>query len=149
MTPATPADPSTTTPPAGLEIVELSIPETLDAPGGDDFRAAVEIWNAIELESFGPAADRRAAEESLPSWRNQRWERRRMLLAKLDGRVVGRGAAHSPVSSPETAFVHVSVVEDARRQGIGAALADRLEHLRARRRRHEDAGLGGDADRRR
>jgi GNAT superfamily N-acetyltransferase len=117
--------------PTGLEIVEPPIPASLEAgtPGADDFRAAVEVWNAIELEAFGRAADPSRPEEALPSWANQRWERRRLLLAKLDGRVVGRAAVHVPESSPDTGFWSVMVVADARRQGIGTALAERLEAI--------------------
>ncbi|WP_181408894.1 GNAT family N-acetyltransferase [Schumannella soli] len=114
-----------------VEIAELRIPVSLDTATADvdDFRAAVELWNAIEREAFGRAADPSQPGEVLPAWANQRWERRRMVLAKLDGRVVGRAALHVPASSPDTGFCSVMVAADARRRGIGTALADGLETL--------------------
>ena len=39
--------------PADVTIEELPIPETLDGPGGADFRATVDVRNAAESRAYG------------------------------------------------------------------------------------------------
>lgn len=90
-------------------------------------------WNALLGEGFN--AGREAAwwasdEATLAQYGNPKPERTSVLLiATLDGRPVG--AADADVDPGEPAEVEISVLPDARRQGVGTALAEAVrERLR-------------------
>lgn len=109
-------------------IEEATIPTTLDGPTGRTFREMVEVRNAIEAEAVGSDEFSPTAEELLPAWLNTIDEPKRLLLARADGRVVGRGILElPPEEGSTTAFVSVEVLPDYREAGIGTALLARIE----------------------
>ncbi len=110
-------------------IDELAIPATLDAPGGDDFRAMVDVRNAVTSHTSGGADLNYTAEELLPHWHDE-YEPKRLLLARVGGRVVARGVYEVIADDDGTvAWVNVEVHPEMRRLGIGSALLDALEQL--------------------
>lgn len=111
-----------------VTLEELDIPEALDALGGDEFRAMVDVRNAIESETIGSEEFAPTAEELLPIWQNVEDEPKRLLLARVDGRVAGRAVLElPPEAGSRTAYVSVEVLPDAREAGIGTAMLTMIE----------------------
>jgi len=111
-----------------VELAEATIPPSLDGPDGEAFREMVAVRNAVEEEAVGSTEFSPTAEELLPIWRNTVDEPKRLVLARADGRVVGRGTVElPPEEGSTTAFVSVEVLPDYRDAGIGTALLDRVE----------------------
>lgn len=136
---------------AGFEIVDLAIPERIDdSPAARDFVDSVAARNAAEAVTMGLALSF-TAEELLPGWRPSVHEERRLVGARVDGRIVARGTYESPTEgdASNTAWSIVQVHPDFTGRGIGRALADRVEHLareRGRTQVHVYAGappMGG------
>jgi GNAT superfamily N-acetyltransferase len=114
-----------------LSIDELPIPETLDAAGGADFVEMVELRNAIEREILGTDDLAPTARELLAFFRD-RYAPKRLFLARLDGRIVGRGVYEwQPEENAPAAFIEIQVARDARRRGVGTALLAQLEAVAA------------------
>lgn len=115
---------------------ELRIPETLDGPDGDAFREMVTVRNAIESAAVGSDDFAPTAEELLPFWRNAIDDPKRLLLARVDGRIVGRAVLELPSEAGSTtAFVSVEVLPDFRDAGIGTAMLETIEAWAAEARR--------------
>jgi GNAT superfamily N-acetyltransferase len=111
-------------------IDELTIPATLDDPGGDAFREMVEVRNAIEADTLGSWALAVTPEELLPGFQNQQYEPRRLFVARVDGAIVGRGIlSWSTEEGTNVSWVFVEIHRDVRNRGIGGAMLDRLEAL--------------------
>jgi GNAT superfamily N-acetyltransferase len=115
---------------SGFHIEELTIPATLDvSPAARDFEQTVEARNAAEAESFGATGMDFTAAELLPGWQESAHEERRLLGARVDGRIVARGTYSSPRQgdAASTAVLSVQVHPAFTGRGIGRALADTLE----------------------
>jgi GNAT superfamily N-acetyltransferase len=111
-----------------VTLEEPTIPDTLDGPDGAAFREMVEVRNAIESAAMGSDDFAPTAEELLPLWRNSIDEPKRLLLARVDGSIVGRGVLELPTEdASRTAFVSVEVLPDYREAGIGTAMLERTE----------------------
>lgn len=113
----------------GFRIDEVPLPRDLvHDPHAVDFVAMVAVRNACEVAAYG-TTDVALAPERLLTAMSDPGAPVRVLLARVDGRVVGRGLYETLLDDPETAWLDVRVHPDARRQGIGTALADRVEQL--------------------
>lgn len=113
-------------------IDELAIPAALDgSPAARDFEHATEARNAAEIASLGTPDAAFPADELLPGWQPSAHQQRRMLVARIDGRVVARACYQSPIGgdASNTAWVQLQVHPDATGRGIGRALADAVEAL--------------------
>ncbi len=109
-----------------FEVTEALIPATLDGAGGAEFREMVAVRNEIEAEVMGTEDVSPTAEDLLPNWQNP-YEPQSLFLARVDGRIVGRGVLGTSLDSATVAYVSVEVLSEYRRRGIGAALFDALE----------------------
>ncbi|HEV7848104.1 MAG TPA: GNAT family N-acetyltransferase [Mycetocola sp.] len=111
----------------GLTIHEFSIPESLEAEGGDDFAEMVAMRNAIEAEILGTDDLDATAKELLPFYQDA-FAPKRLFLARIDGRIVGRGVYEWQLEEgAPAAFIEVQVAEPVRRRGVGTSLLRVLE----------------------
>lgn len=111
----------------GLTIHEFSVPATLDDEGGDDFIEMVDVRNAIETEILGTDDLNPTAKELLPFFHDA-FSPKRLFLARIDGRIVGRGVYEwQPEEGATAAFIEVQVAQQARRRGVGTSLLRVLE----------------------
>jgi len=106
-------------------IEELVIPTSIDAAGGDDFAEMIRVRNEIEAESVGNHDLAFEPAEMLPHWQRS-WEPKRLLVARVDGRIVARAIYESEPDESPTAWLAVEVLPSYRRQGIGSALYNSL-----------------------
>ncbi|WP_426736955.1 N-acetyltransferase family protein [Plantibacter sp. 2H11-2] len=92
------------------------------------FDTVQEVANTLEAEIWSTDDFALTSAMTLPDYRDQRFQRRVLLAAVLDGRVVGRGwLGYGTEADAATASLDVGVLPDARRQGIGTALLSELE----------------------
>lgn len=115
-----------------FEIVDLVIPPKLDgSPDAVAFEQAVEARNAAEAAVTGTGELAYLAAELLPGWQESAHEPRRMLGARVDGRVVARAVyeTRSEGDAVNTAWVQVQVHPEFTRRGIGRALSDAVEAI--------------------
>ena len=117
---------------ADFRIEPLAIPDAVGAPGWDDFCAMVEVRNRCEESSYGTRELTHTAEELFPAWRWDRFDPRRALVARREGRIVGRAVYETQAdeASPH-AWLEVQVLPEHRGIGIGTALAAAVESLAA------------------
>lgn len=115
--------------PTDFTIDELSIPSLAD--GSDaDFDEMIDVRNAIETGILGSDALSHSAAELLPSYQPQQYETKRMFLARVAGRIVGRAILWwSNAPDSDVAKLVGEVTPEFRGRGIGAAFFDRLERL--------------------
>ncbi|GAA1699885.1 hypothetical protein GCM10009792_19970 [Microcella alkalica] len=107
-------------------IEQLSIPTSLDAPGAEDFRASVDVRNAVRVHDAGTDDVAASAELLLPGWLDPH-EPKTLLVARVDGRIVARGVCERRVDETETAWMIAEVLPEFRGRGIGRALSLALE----------------------
>lgn len=113
-------------------IDELTIPATLDAPGAADFIDMVTARNAVETFGFGSPDLEYSAEELLPGWLDTEYEPKRLLVARVAGRIVARGCFEIRTEgAPDVAWLIIEVSPEFRGRGIGTALLAALEDLAA------------------
>lgn len=113
----------------GFTIDELAIPESLDKPGGADFIEMTELRNQIEAETIGSRDLSYAPAELLPHWQDP-YSPQRLLLARVDGQIVGRAVYEAPISpGSKEVWLEVEVLAPFRRRGIGSALYDAVLKL--------------------
>jgi GNAT superfamily N-acetyltransferase len=116
----------------GFTIDEVRIPTTLDgSPEALDFEGAVDARNAAEVAGFGTADVVYTAAELLPGWQPSDHEKRRLIVARVDGRVVARGVYETRLEgdSMHIAWLQAQVHPDFTGRGIGRAISDELERL--------------------
>ncbi len=88
----------------------------------------VAVRNAIESATVGSDDFSSTAEELLPIWRNSVDEPKRLLLARVDGAIVGRAVLELPPETGSvTAAVEVAVLPDFREAGVGTAMLETVE----------------------
>jgi len=113
---------------AEVTIDEIVIPQTLDDPSGPDFSGSIAVRNAVQAAAFGTNEMFMPADDMLPFWLDPH-EPKRLLVARIDGRIVARAVVEHTLESSEIAWVTVEVLPEFRAVGIGSALADRAEGL--------------------
>ena len=114
---------------AAFTIDELHVPTTLDAPGGADFSAAVDLGNAVEAIGYGTTELAYFPTEEL-AWYLDPYRPYRLLLARVDGTLAGRAIFETRADDEaDTAWLTMQVLPEFRRRGIGTALADAVEAM--------------------
>ena len=113
-----------------VSIGELAIPASIDAPGAEDFIEMTRVRNRVGAEVSGNFDLAVRPDELLPSWLAQDFEKKRMLVARVDGRIVARAVIELPTGTP-VAWITVEVLSRFRCRGIGSQLYDRLEAVAA------------------
>lgn len=112
-----------------VTIDEVSIPETIDAPGAADFIRGIEVGNAVEAIGYGTPDLSYEPDEELPHFSDPH-QPHRMLVARVDGGIVARALYETQSGDgADSAWVIVEVLPEFRRHGIGTALADAVEAL--------------------
>jgi len=112
-------------------VDEVNPPLSLDAPGAEDFIAAVAVKNALEAEGYGTDELSYTPEESLPGWHDKN-QPIRLFVVRVDGRVVAR-AYYNTLADDDTgtAWIGGGVLAPYRRQGIGQSLIDHVSEVAA------------------
>lgn len=107
-----------------FEIEELVIPTSIDHAA--DFAATVAVRNVCETLVYGEDMGFDAA-ALLPRWQDTEYNPKRLLAARIDGRIVARGVYEIYTeAADDVAWITVQVHPDARGRGIGSALLERL-----------------------
>ena len=113
-------------------IDELRIPRAVGAAGWDDFVEMTRVRNEIEAATVGTTELGLPAEELLPRWIDAH-DPRRLFLARVDGRIVGRGTYEfAPEPRDPVGWLTVEVLPEFRRRGVGGALFDAMEQVARR-----------------
>lgn len=113
-------------------IEELVIPAKLDgSAAARDFEQSVEARNAAVEFVAGTDEMAYPATELLPDWQPSTHEPRRLLGARVDGRIVARGCyeTRSEGDAANTEWLQVQVHPDFTGRGIGRALSDGVEAM--------------------
>ncbi|HEY5230478.1 MAG TPA: GNAT family N-acetyltransferase, partial [Galbitalea sp.] len=112
---------------ADFAIAELRIPRAIGEPGWDDFVEMTRVRNEIETATVGTDELGVTPEELLPRWIDPH-DPRRLFLARIDGRIVGRGTYEfTPEPRDPVGWLTVEVLAEFRRRGIGSALFEAME----------------------
>ncbi|OYX54574.1 MAG: hypothetical protein B7Y93_05945 [Micrococcales bacterium 32-70-13] len=115
---------------SAIEITEVGIPESLEAPDAAEFIACVDVRNAVWRADSGTDDLTYTAAELLPGWQKAMFEPKRMFAARLDGRLVARGVYETRTEeAADTVWLIAEVLPDARGHGVGEALARHLEGI--------------------
>lgn len=128
-----------------LRIDEIVIPASIDDADAADFLAAIDVTLTARADPFGDHLIFRPREELFnlhdPSRRN------RQFVARLDGRVVGRGGYSVMPNDTTTAWAGVEVLPEFRNRGVGSALLTTIEDaIRADGRKKIIADIRTDED---
>ncbi|MDQ2699681.1 MAG: GNAT family N-acetyltransferase, partial [Actinomycetota bacterium] len=110
-------------------IDEVAIPQVVDAPNAAAFVRAIELGNAVEAIGFGTPDLAFEPDEELPHWKNPQ-QPMRLLVARVDDRIVGRGIYETQVGEQsDSGWLVTQVLPEFRGHGIGTALADAVESM--------------------
>ncbi|MET0829336.1 MAG: GNAT family N-acetyltransferase [Microbacterium sp.] len=116
------------TAPVGVELRPLTIPASIDAPDAADFVEMVRVRNRIYRETAGHDDHRIAADELLPHYKTDHYQRRLCWLVEVDGAVVGRVGVDLPLEEgSRSAFWLIELVHEVWGRGIGSAAFELVE----------------------
>jgi GNAT superfamily N-acetyltransferase len=109
-----------------FSIEELRIPAAIGEAGWDDFVEMTRVRNEIEAATVGTPELGFSPEELLPRWVDAH-DPRRLFLARVDGRIVGRGSYEFATEPRDpVGWLTVEVLPEFRRRGIGHALFEAM-----------------------
>lgn len=105
-----------------LTIDEMSAPQSLEGSDGEAFAEMARVRNDIEAATVGNYDLAMAPRELLAEFQNP-YEPKRMFVARIDDRIVGR-SVHELQSGEDvrSAWLTAEVLPEFRRRGIGTAL---------------------------
>jgi GNAT superfamily N-acetyltransferase/3-hydroxymyristoyl/3-hydroxydecanoyl-(acyl carrier protein) dehydratase len=110
-------------------IDEVPLPDSVESPGAADFVHGLEVSNAVEAIDFGTTDLAYEPEEELPFWKNPH-QPTRMIVAKVDGLIVGEASYQTQVSdNADSGWLGVHVLPEFRGHGMGTALAEAVEEM--------------------
>jgi GNAT superfamily N-acetyltransferase len=112
----------------GIEFRPLVIPESIDAPEAADFVEMVRVRNAVYQQISGHGDHAIAADELLPHFAPNQYERRTMWVVVEDGEIIGRAACDLPLEGDsKVAFWLVELLREKWGRGIGTAAYELIE----------------------
>lgn len=118
-------------------IDEITLPASMAEDHGGEFAEMIAVRDEIETDIMGTDALTMSAAELLPLYADQEYNPRRIVVVRVDGRIVGRGYfGWSPEAGSKSASVYGEILAAFRTRGLGTALFDHLEGLAT------DAGYG-------
>ncbi|WP_332643580.1 GNAT family N-acetyltransferase [Aeromicrobium sp.] len=113
-------------------IDELILPDSLDGPGGDEFRELIEMRNEVEFDTLGTDAIAVTPEAIFPHFISTPQKTRRHFVVRDEGRVIARALfAWMTAENAPAASLMADVLPAYRGRGIGTALFDMQEKLAA------------------
>ena len=99
-------------------------------PEAADFIEMVAVRNSIEAALVGSTALNYSPAELLPVYLSQGFSPKRMFVARIDGRIVGRAVIEwSLAEGSSSSWVTAEVLPAHRGRGIGGALFDMVESV--------------------
>jgi GNAT superfamily N-acetyltransferase len=112
-----------------VRIEQLFIPESVDAPDAADFLAAVEVGRKVRMQTWGSDDLAYAPLEKLLEL-DDPYERQVILVAKVDGRIVGTVDIALPLTDNlDLAEFTLDILPEYQRQGVGRQLLDAAERF--------------------
>lgn len=137
-----------------VEIGQLWIPDALDADDAKDFLAAVEVSRKVRMQIWGSDDLAYTPLEKLLELADP-YERQVILVARLDGRIVGTVDIALPLAdNMDLAEFTLDILPEFQRRGVGRQLLEAAEHFAKSEGRtmimvdtnHPAASLHGGAD---
>lgn len=137
-----------------VEIGQLWIPDSLDADDAKDFLAAVEVSRKVRMQIWGSDDLAYTPLEKLLELADP-YERQVILVARLDGRIVGTVDIALPLAdNMDLAEFTLDILPEFQRRGVGRQLLEAAEHFAKSEGRtmimvdtnHPAASLHGGAD---
>jgi len=113
---------------SAFTIDEVAIPRSIADDRDGVFAGMMAVRNAVEVAGYGIPEVAVSAEEMLPVYLDEH-EPKRVLLARSDGAVVGRGVLQTQLNDAGVGWIDVQVHPDHQGNGVGRALADAVEAL--------------------
>ncbi|WP_196810965.1 GNAT family N-acetyltransferase [Arthrobacter sp. 35W] len=115
---------------SSISIVQLGIPQSLQAPGAGPFVAAAELANLVERDTQGSGDFATSPAAALARAQRQDYDEKLLLAAYDGGELVGRASLNLPLADNlHLADLHIQVHPDHRRRGAGSALLARATEL--------------------
>lgn len=112
----------------GIEFRPLAIPDSIDAPDAADFVEMVRVRNAVYRQISGHDDHSIAADELLPHFAPNEYERRTIWVIVEDGAIIGRAACDLPLEGEsKVAFWLVELLREKWGRGIGTAAYELVE----------------------
>ncbi len=112
----------------GALIRPLHIPASMDDADAADFAEMIRVRNAVHREVSGHDDHAMLADELLPHFRDQEYERRELWLIELDGAVIGRGGIDLPLEEgSKTAFWFIDLLRAFHGRGLGSQMLGIIE----------------------
>jgi GNAT superfamily N-acetyltransferase len=113
-----------------VTVEDLSMPDGLDAPGGETFAEYAALSNAVEAHTLGTELLTMGHREMLAEYRSTASRTRQHLVVRQDGSMVGRAMVTTRPLTPEAgAHLIVDVLPTHRRRRIGTALLNAAETI--------------------
>jgi GNAT superfamily N-acetyltransferase len=113
-----------------IQFRPLTIPTTMDAPDAGDFADMVRVRNVIYRELSGHDDHRIEADELLPHYQPNEYERRLSWLVLEDGTAIGRIGLDLPAEKgSKVAFWLIELLQATWGRGIGSAAYELVERI--------------------
>ncbi|MDN3935008.1 MULTISPECIES: GNAT family N-acetyltransferase [unclassified Arthrobacter] len=112
-----------------VRIEQLWIPDSLEGEDAADFIAAVEVGRKVRMATWGTDDLAYAPQEKLLEMADP-YERQVILVAKVDGRIVGTVDIALPLAdNTELAEFTLDILPDFQGHGVGRQLLEAAEHF--------------------